>query len=374
MVVGDGILVPVAVLVRLGVAMALASRYPVILDGVERAQVQQLARSRAAPHRRVVRARILLAAADGASNAAIARAEGVHVDTVRERRRRYVTEGLAAALDDRPRPGRPRRYGPEARLRIIAAVTSAAPEADSVWTHRLLARSLSDLAISASQIGRILADCDLKPHRVRGWLTRPADPDFFVKAAGVCAAYRTTAPDAVVLSVDEKTGIGARSRKHPEIRERPGRRARREFEYVRHGTVSIIAALNVRTGQVVTETIAKNNSATFVRFLALLDQTIDPGLQIHLVLDNGSSHTAKNTKAWLARHPRFHVHWTPKHASWLNQVELWFSTLTRRLLRRGDFTSRQDLIDKIDAFVEYYDDHDAKPYRWTYDGTPLKAA
>jgi transposase len=164
------------------------------------------------------------------------------------------------------------------------------------------------------------------------------------------------------------------SRRHPDIPERPGRRRRREFEYVRHGTVSIIAALDVHTGQVLTETITKNDSATFIRFLRLLDQVIDTALDIHLVLDNGSSHTSKATRAWLAAHQRFHVHWTPKHASWLNQVEIFFSTLTRRLLRRGDFSSRQHLADKIDQFVLHYDDHDAKPYRWTYDGTPLKAA
>ena len=129
-----------------------------------------------------------------------------------------------------------------------------------------------------------------------------------------------------------------------------------------------------RPPEVLTETITRNNSATFIKFLALLDQMIDPGLTIHLVLDNGSSHTSKATRAWLAAHPRFQIHWTPKHASWLNQVELFFSTLTRRLLRRGDFTSRADLADKIDRFVLHYDEHDAKPYRWTYDGTPLKAA
>jgi transposase len=347
--------------------------YPVVLDKQQRAALAATARSQTAPHRAVIRARILLAAADGVPNAQIARDTRVHIDTVRARRKRFGEAGLAA-LGDAKRPGRPKIYGPGARLRIVAAVTSAVPVAEPAWTHRLLAETLPDLGISPSQIGRILAQADLKPHRVRGWLTRPHDPSFFAKAADVCAVYRAKPPGAVVLSVDEKTGIGARSRRHPDIPERPGRRRRREFEYVRHGTISIIAALDVHTGQVLTETITKNDSLTFTGFLRLLDQTISKTLDIHLILDNGSSHTSKATRAWLAAHPRFHLHWTPKHASWLNQIEIFFSTLTRRLLRRGDFSSRQDLAGKIDQFVLHYDQHDAKPYRWTYDGTPLKAA
>lgn len=144
---------------------------------------------------------------------------------------------------------------------------------------------------------------DLKPHLVRGWLTRPADPQFFDKAADVCAVYRTRPPNAVVLSVDEKTGITARSRKHPDAPARPGQLVRREFEYVRHGTVSIIAALEVHTGQVLTQTIARNDSGTFIRFLRLLDSSIPAGLDIHLVMDNGSSHTSRKTGAWLGLAP-----------------------------------------------------------------------
>jgi transposase len=355
--------------------MALCSPFTIELTVDERERLERLAGSRTAPHQRVQRARAILALAGGAANAAVARQVGRHVDTVRAWRKRFTAERLAA-LADRPRPnGRP-RLRPEDKLRIIATATAQPPGPDTAWTHRLLAEHLhlSGLAISASQIGRILDAVDLKPHLVRGWLTRPADPQFFDKAAEVCTLYRTRPQNSVVISVDEKTGITARSRKHPDQAARAGRRTRREFEYVRHGTVSIIAALNVHTGQVMTETIARNNAETFIGFLRLLDSTIPTGTDIHLVMDNGSSHVAKKTKAWLAAHPRFHAHHTPKHASWLNQVELFFSTLTRRLLRRGQFTSRDELAERIDDFVLAYDEHDAKPYRWTYDGSPLKAA
>ena len=352
--------------------MAGPAASTVVLDDGAHRQLCALARSRSAPHQQVIRARIVLAAAHGTPNAVIARRLHVCEDTVRTWRSRFIGSGIAG-LADRPRPGRPPRYGPDVHLRIVATVTGQRPEADSAWTHQLIAQQLTDDGISASQIGRILADLDLKPHRVRGWLTRPADPDFFPKATDVCDLYLHRPANSIVVCIDEKTAIGARSRKHPEQPARPGRVARREFEYVRHGTISIIAALDVHSGHVVTERIIRNDSATFIAFLSMLDQHVDPQLSIHLVLDNGSSHTSKATKTWLAAHPRFQTHHTPKHASWLDQAELFFSILTRRLLRRGEFSSCQDLTDKIENFTNVYN-RTAKPYRWTYDGRPLKVA
>jgi transposase len=348
------------------------SPFQLAWDSEQRTSLEELTRSRSAPLRRVQRARAALACADGDTNAAVARALGVHLDTVRRWRKRFATEGLAA-LEDRPRPGRSRRYGPDVHLAIVATVTSDRPATDSQWTHRAIAHHLASTGISASQVGRILADLDLKPHLVRGWLTRPEDPDFYTKAAEVCALYLHRPPHSVVLSVDEKTAMQARSRRHPTRPAGPGRIERREFEYRRHGTASIVAALDVHTGQVLVEDITRNDSAAFIRFLRLLDHSIGPALAIHLVLDNGSSHVSKATRAWLAAHPRFTVHHTPKHASWLNQIEIFFSILARRLLLRGEFTSRQDLTDQIRDFTLAYDD-EAHPFRWTYDGTPLKAA
>lgn len=221
--------------------------------------------------------------------------------------------------------------------------------------------------------GGILAGVDIKPHRVRGWLNRPDDPGFFTRAAQICALYQAIPDDTVLLSVDEKTGIQAKSRKHRTRRAGHRRPERREFEYVRHGTVSLMAALNVADGTVRPKIIGRNNSETFLAFLTELDQETPAHLRIHLVLDNGPSHTSKATRAWLAAHPRFTVTYTPKHASWLNMVELVFSILTRRLLRRGEFVSREHLANKILKFFTHYN-RTAKPFRWTYDGRPLKAA
>jgi transposase len=340
-----------------------------------RRKLERVARAQTAPAREVRRARIVLLAAARVANAGIARQLGCHVDTVRATRRRYLAEGMRAMVD-RPRPGRALVYDVDVQVRVIATATSAPPEPDSQWTHRMIAahlRATAGIGISASQVGRVLADADIKPHRVRGWLNRPDDPNFFTTAEKICGLYLRPPADGVLLSLDEKTGIQAKSRKRPTRRAARGRRERREFEYVRHGTVSLMAAMNVTSGEVTGKIITRNNSAAFTDFLTEIDQTVPAGLNIYLVMDNGSSHTSKATKAWLAAHPRFQVTYTPKHASWLNIVELWFSVLTRRLLRRGEFTSREHLAAKIIKFIATYNEQ-AKPFRWSYDGRPLKVA
>jgi len=358
----------------MGVAcvMSRAVAVSVVLDEVTRRRLERTAASASGQVRAVLRARIVLAADDALSNSQIAAACLTSVNTVRKWRGRFAVHGLSGLVDAK-RTGRPKVYGPRARVEIVATATSAPPYPESTWSHRRIAGRLTALGISSSQVGRILAGLDVRPHRVRGWLTRREDPAFWVLAGEICGLYLAPPPGAVRISIDEKTSMQARSRKHPDSPVAPGRDARQEFEYIRHGTVSIVAAMDIDTGQVLTEPIARNDSATFVAFLGALDAAIDPDKEIHVVLDNGSSHTAKNTKAWLHAHPRWHVHWTPPHASWLNMVEIWFSTLAKRVLRYGDFSDRGDLANKIEAFTILHNEA-AKPYRWTYEGTPLKAA
>jgi transposase len=237
-----------------------------------------------------------------------------------------------------------------------------------------LAKALADIGISASQIGRILADLDIKPHRVRGWITRPDDPGFWERAADVCGLYLAPPTNALVLSVDEKTGIGARSRTWPATPPAPGRPTRQEHEYVRHGTATLLAALDVHRGGVLQATnLDRNTAENFIAFLDELDARVPTDLAVHLVLDNGASHIANATRWWFHEHRRFHPHYTPTHASWLNQVELFFSILARRLLKRGEFTSVDDLVAKVMAFIADYN-RTVTPFRWTYDGRPLQAA
>ena len=342
-----------------------ASRDIVVLGSRRKARLEAIVRRPSSSQALVRRARIVLLAFRDWPDEQIARELGCAVNTVRTWRHRFVRGGMPA-LCDRPRSGRPGSYGPDVRLRIVAAATSVPPEGTSVWTHALIAGQLADTGISVSQAGRILADLDLRPHKVRGWLNRRDNEQFWAQAAAVCDVYLRPPPDTVVVCIDEKTGIQAKYRKYPERRARRGRLARREFEYVRNGTVSMIAALHVATGQVIAEPITSNNSVTFISFLHRLDQCIDPRLQIHLVMDNGSSHTSGATRAWIAAHPRISVTYTPKHASWLDMAELWFSVLTRALLRRGEFTSRADLIEKITVFTIRYN-RTARPWKWAYD-------
>ncbi|QMU73929.1 IS630 family transposase [Streptacidiphilus sp. P02-A3a] len=345
------------------------------VDEVTRSELERIASSVKAQVRQVLRVRIVLKAADGAGNAAIARRLAVSVNTVRKWRGRLAELGLEG-LKDGARSGRPRRYGDLVRVAVVAAATSVPVGPAATWTHASIADQVAGTVfapISASQVGRILADLDLKPHKVSGWLTRRDTLDFWERVKDICKLYRNPPTGALVLSIDEKTAIQARERRYPSQPAQPGRAARREFEYRRHGTASIVAALDITTGQTLIETIERNNAATFTTFLDRLDRLLPRDRDIHMVLDNGSSHTAKHTKAWLAAHPRWHIHWTPPHASWLNQVELVFSALTRAVLRHGDFTSRSDLIEKMDAWTTQRNKH-ARPFRWTYDGTPLKEA
>ena len=291
--------------------------------------------------------------------------------TVSHWRHRFEAERLAG-LEDRPRPGRPLVYGHDQRLPILATVTQQPPDPASHWSHSQLADALSDLGISASQIGRILADLDLKPHRVRGWITRPDDPGFWERAADVCGLELAPPTNALVLSVDEKTGIGARSRTRPRKPVAPGRPARQEHDYVRHGTASLLAALDGQRGGVLQATdLDRNTAANFTCFLEELDTRVPADLEVHLVLDNGSWHIANATRWWCSEHRRFHPP-PPRRTPPGSTRSSCFSILARRLLKRGEFASVDDLVAKVMAFIAD-DNRTATPFRWTYDGRPLKA-
>ena len=342
----------------------------------QRLELERRVRAHSSTQREAKRARAMLLAGDGVPNRRIAPLVGMAERYVGLWRRRFEAAGLAG-LEDAPRPGRPRVYGHDERVRIVATATTAAPDPASHWSHSQLAERLAEdgVPISASQIGRILADLDIKPHLCRSWITRQDGPEFWERAGDVCGLYLNPPDNSLVLSVDEKKNVPARTPTHPSRPAGPGRAATRESEYVRNGVLdTLFAAFDVGTGEVLAAEDAQSNSAAnFIAFLEGVDERVERDLDIHLILDNGSSHVARATAAWLADHPRFHAHYTPPHASWLNQVELWFSILSRRLLKRGEFASVADLVDKIMAFIAEYN-YKAKPFRWTYDGSPLKVA
>jgi transposase len=343
---------------------------PLVVSDADRAELQRRVRSHTSPQRDVTRARIVLLAAEGGTNRAIASQVGLHHNQVGIWRQRYAARGLAGLAEPK-RPGRPVVYDHDARLLILKTVTEHPPAPASRWTMAAVARRLEDqVGISASQVWRICRALDLKPWQVRSWMTSH-DPDFLAKAAEVCGLYLHPPQGAVVFSVDEKTGMQARSRVNPTIPAMPGRPARQEFEYRRHGTAVLFAALDVHHGQVIPQLSDSSRSANFVAFLADLDAAVPADQALHVIADNLSAHKTLAVREFLAAHPRISLHHTPTHASWLNQVELFFSILARGLLKGGEFRSVEDLVDKVMAFIADYNQR-AKPFRWTYDGRPLQ--
>jgi transposase len=348
---------------------------PVVVDKATRAELERRVRATTSTQRDASRAAIILLAADGVPSRQISRLVGMHESHIAMWRQRFLADGLDG-LKDAPRPGHPPTYGPEDRLKVVALATSQRDPDDpeAAWTYKALADTLKrEVGISRSQLWRILDDLDLKPHKVKGWINRRDDPEFWERVRDVCGLYLTPPEGALVLAVDEKTGIQAKERTVPDAPAGPARPARREFEYRRHGTASLLAALEVHSGEVTGTAIKNNNSVTFMAFLDEIDRVVAPGLEVHLVLDNGPSHTSGATRAWLAEHPRFVAHYTPKHASWVNQCELVFSILSRKVLKRGSFRSRDDLVSKLMGFIARYN-QSSRPFAWTYSGQPLKVA
>ena len=337
----------------------------IVLAEEERAELRRIVRASTSEQRAVERARAVLLAAEGRTNEEIAPVVGLSAHAVGRWRRRFGERRLEG-LADRPRPGGPRRYGHDERLRVFATACAPPPEGETHWTVRTLAAAVG---IGKSQVHAILAEADLKPHQVRSWL-QSIDPEFETKRAEVCGLYLNPPEGAIVVSIDEKTSIQAKEPIRAEIPLEPGTPARREFEYRRHGTVALLAALLVHSGEIKGSVYARNSRVEFLDFLELLEREIPAGKQVHAILDNLQVHKTPEVCAWLEAHPRWHFHFTPTHTSWLNQIELFFSILSPRLLKRGLFTSKADLKAKLLVFIERYNPT-ARPFAWTYQGKPL---
>jgi transposase len=349
---------------------------PITLTDDQRAELTRRVAAHKTPVRAARRARIILLAADGVPSRQISAIVDMHQSNVAKWRNRFREKGLHG-LDDDPRSGRRRVFGHDDRMAMAAAATSERDPFDPVatWTYLELAQHLwgEGVQVSVSQLWRILTAMDIRLDRVRGWLNRRDDPAFWERVRDVCGLYLNPPERALVLSVDEKTSIQAKERLLADQAPAPARPRRREFEYVRHGTASLVAALDVHTGSVAARPIERNNSTTFCAFLDSIEVAVDATLAIHVILDNGSSHISKETRAWFAAHPRWVVHYTPPHASWVNQIELFFSILQRKVIRNGNFDSREDLISKMLGFISDYD-QTARPFAWTYSGDPLRVA
>jgi transposase len=327
-------------------------------------------RSPSQQQRLVERARIVLLAAEGLENQVISERLSIPVNRIGRWRSRFAERGLAGLRDLSGR-GRKRVYGAAERLEVIAAATRR-PEAETHWSARRLSEHLStSLGISYRTVHRILKGLDLKPHLVEQWLNS-TDPDFDAKKADIVGLYINPPENGLVVSVDERTQMLVREPTKPSKPMRPGQPERREFEYRRHGVQSLMAALLVHEGRVIGRVEESHSRVEFIRFLELIDAETDPDKDLHVILDNLQVHKTAEVKAWLERHPRFHFHFTPTHASWLNQIEIWFSILGRRLLKRGIFTSKEDQARQIAAFIEKYN-RTARPFAWISKGDVLAA-
>jgi transposase len=307
----------------------------------------------------VLRAQIILLAAGGSSTEAIARQLQQRPATVSKWRTRFAADGMAT-LPDAPRPGRPRQYGRADEQRVLQQLDEPPPEGYAQGNGRLLAQALGDLP--ADYVWQVLRTHHISLQQRHSWCIS-TDPEFVPKAADVVGLYLAPPENAVVLSVDEKPHIQARERAQGYLR-LPNGRAITGFahEYERHGTSTLFAALEVTTGLVCTGHYQRRRRREFLDFMNGIVRHYDPDVQIHVILDNLSTHKPKHDQ-WLARHPNVHFHYTPTHASWLNEIEIGFSILARPALRGANFRSVQELRRAIDAFVQAYN-LQAAPFEW----------
>jgi transposase len=332
---------------------------PIFLTEEEQQQLQALAGSRSLPNGLVTRARIILMAAEGHTNQAIAQTIGLSMQAVCKWRKRYTVQGLAG-LHDELRPGRPRSISDEEVATLVRKTLQTKPKDGTHWTIRSIAK---DAQLSRPAVHRIWKAFGLQPHRQRHFKLS-TDPFFVEKVRDIVGLYLNPPDKAMVLCVDEKSQIQALNRTQPLLPMGLGYAEGVTHDYVRHGTTTLFAALDIATGQVLTRCKARHRHQEYLDFLKHVDANVPQNLDMHLVVDNYATHKHPTVKRWLAARPRYHVHYTPTYASWLNQVEIWFHLITQKAIRRGTFRSVRDLVRKIEAFVQNHN-KDTRPFVWT---------
>jgi len=342
----------------------------------DRVELERIVRAASSEVRMVERARIVLAAGEGLTTSQIAERVRCGERTVKKWRPRYARDGIEG-LRDAPRSGAPLTHGPETRALLIAkACTRPQPTEEGArrerWTYRELGAAVG---MSESQAHVILQRAAIKPHLTDYWIMSDfSQPEFEQRMGEICGLYVDPPENVLVVSIDEKTGIQAKAPTKPDTPPAPGRPARREHEYTRNGTQCLFAALKVHHGDVLAMASKTRNRHDLIRFLDQLDSEIPvaEGQQVVAITDNLSTRGTQEVADWLKAHPRWRFQFTPTHASWLNQAEIFFSILWRRLLKHGIFTSEGDLAEQMLAFVETYN-QTAKPFKWTYTGKVLEA-
>ena len=332
---------------------------PLTVTPTVREELEAFARSRSLPHGLVRRAKIILFAADGLSNKDIAVRVGVSGAVVSMWRRRFLAQGLMGLYDE-PRPGGPRTISDEQVATLIKQTLQAPPPRGTHWTCRTVA---IQAGISKSTVHRVWSAFGIQPHRQKHFKLS-TDPFFVEKVRDIVGLYLNPPDNAMVLCVDEKSQVQALERTQPLLPLGLGYVEGVTHDYERHGTTTLFAALDVASGQVLTRCTPRHRHQEFLRFLNLIDASVPADLDVHLVVDNYATHKHLKVRQWLAARPRYHVHYTPTYASWLNQVEIWFNVITQQAIRRGSFRSVRDLVDRIDRYAKHYN-KDAQPFVWT---------
>jgi transposase len=330
----------------------------VVLADEEREVLERWARRPKSSQALALRCRIVLAAAVGKSNVEIAAELGCNRLTVGRWRSRF-TERRLDGLHDEPRPGKPRSITDDDVERVIVKTLEEQPVGATHWSTRSMAAATG---MSQSAVSRIWRAFALKPHQSESFKLSP-DPQFIEKVRDIVGLYLNPPEAAVVLCVDEKAQIQALDRSAPVLPLMPGVPERRTHDYLRNGTTNLYAALDVASGQVINEMTPRHRAEEFRRFLNLIDKTVPDGLDVHVVLDNSSTHKAPTIQRWLVRHPRFTFHFTPTYSSWLNLVERWFAELTTKWIKRGSHRSVREPVASIRTWITNWND-DPKPYVW----------
>jgi len=327
---------------------------PIVLEAAERATLDAWMRGRSLPHRQVLRAQIIVMAAEGTDSQDIAKALTISRPTVQLWRQRFLALRLSGLEKDAPRPGRNPRIGAAKVKAVIEATLHTTPGNATHWSTRSMARAQG---LSQATMRRIWRRHNLKPHLIETFkLSR--DKLFVEKLVDIVGLYLNPPDKALVLCVDEKSQIQALDRTQPLLPLRPGIPARQTHDYERHGTTTLFAALSMLDGQVIGDCMPRHRHQEFIRFLKRIDAETPAQFDLHLIVDNYSTHKHPRVKSWLARHPRFHLHFTPTSSSWLNLVERWFREITDKRIRRGTFRSVRDLIA---AIMQYLANHNQNP-------------
>jgi transposase len=336
------------------------------LTAEDRQPLEALLRSPKTPQSLALRSRIVLLSAAGQSVQEVAAALGTSTRSVYKWRNRFKAVGLDG-LKDLPRSGQPKKLSASKVKEVLTLTVERIPRAATHWSLRLMAKAAG---ITTWQVRQIWSAADLKPHRLKTFKISN-DPEFAEKVVDVVGLYLNPPDNALVLSVDEKTQIQALDRTQPMLPLRPGQIERRTHDYKRNGTMSLYAAFDILTGQVIGRTTKRHRAKEFLDFLRQIERSTPKRLDLHLILDNSSTHKTPEVKKWLSSHPRFKLHFTPTSASWLNAVEGWFSQLERRSIHRGVFTSVKELRDEIHRFIKVHNSDSAKPFKWTKSATMI---